>query len=215
MKKTDLVALVSLGAVSLLTALAYPHLPAHVTTHFDFRGEPNGSMSRLTFALFCPVLAALLWSFGRFVSPHLKDRFNLPRGVPEGVQHLLLLLPLGIVLGVHVMLLRYAQAPSARMIHSAVPVLLGVVCLVLSLVLPRVRENPFVGIRVPWLRGRPTLWARTHKVAGYTHFGAFLGCVACLFLPASAASILAVSCMLGGSFIPVVYSLWISRHEAA
>ena len=214
MKKTDLVAVLSIAAVTLLTVGVYPHLSSEVVTHFDASGEPNGTMSRPVFAVFCPLLGAGLWSFHRFLVPRIQPSIGTKRaayGMSEAMWARTQLSILFVILGVHVFLLRYAMVPERHAVHVFVPLLLGVVALVLALALPRVTPNPFVGVRVPWTRASPAIWAKTHRIAGYTYFGAFLGCVTALFLPSKVASPVALGCFLMGSLVPVVYSAWLAR----
>lgn len=215
MKKTDLCAVLSLAGVVALTARVYPSLAANVVTHFDASGEPNGWMSRATFAWFCPLLGAGVWAFHRFVLPRLtpgqetkRATYGMSESTWEGLQLSVLLL----ILGVHVFLLRYALVPERHSVQLFVPLLLGCVSLVLALILPRVTSNPFVGIRVPWTRSSPTIWAQTHRAAGYTYFAAFISCVVSLFLPAALMTSVAIASFLTGSLAPVVYSAWLARR---
>lgn len=211
MKRADSVALVALLATVLLTVLFYGRLPEEVATHFDLSGTPNGSMTRGTFALFCPVLAVGLWMFHRLVVS--RRRSELHQGATGAVGERMLLLQVFLVLGVHVFLLRNALVPTRGLVVSSVPLILGAIALVLALWLPRVRQNPYIGVRVPWTLRSQAVWAKTHRFAGYTYFAAFLGCVASLFLPRALAYTTSLSAFLVASFVPVGYSFWLSRTE--
>lgn len=211
MKRADLATLVLLAATGILTALVYPRLPTEVATHFDFSGTPNGTMTRGVFAFFCPVLAIGLWVFHRLVVARGRGIF-LQNATAE-VGERMLLLQMVVVLGIHVLLLRNAVAPGRALVTSMVPLLLGGLSLAFALWLPRVRPNPYIGVRVPWTLGSRAVWAKTHRLAGYTYFGAFLTSLVSLFLPRAVASSLTVSVFIAASLVPVVYSFWISRTE--
>ena len=218
MRKTDLVALTALVSTTALTALLFTRLPPVVATHFDLSGTPNGSMSRLAFALFCPTLALGLWLFHRLVVARRsgKHRTSLPvtGGTAGAVGERMLLLQLFVVLGVHVLLLRNSIVPERGVVTLSVSLLLGAISLAFALWLPRVRPNPYIGVRVPWTRESPTVWAKTHRFAGYTYFTAFVGCVVALFVPHGSAPTLALTCFLMATFAPVIYAFWLARAEA-
>ena len=88
---------------------------------------------------------------------------------------------------------------------------MGTFWLALSLVVPRLRRNPFVGIRTPWTLASDENWARTHHFAGYTFAaggvlatGAALGGV----LP------LAIGAILASALVPAVYSFLLDRRAS-
>ncbi len=122
MKKTDLFVVFSLASVALLTARVYPNLSKEVVTHFDIHGEPNGSMSRPVFAVFCPLLAIGTWLFYRFLLPLFAQGDGpkrSPYGMSEASYHRTQLLTLSVILGVHLFLLRYAMVPDSGRPGSA------------------------------------------------------------------------------------------------
>ena len=46
---------------------------------------------------------------------------------------------------------------------------LGALFVMLGLVMPRVRRNPWVGVRTPWTLASDENWARTHRFAVGVH----------------------------------------------
>ena len=59
---------------------------------------------------------------------------------------------------------------------------MGAFLFALSFVMPRIRRNPVIGIRVAWTLASDENWARTHRFASYTFAAA--GVVALVGAPA-------------------------------
>lgn len=52
-------------------------------------------------------------------------------------------------------------------IKRALPIGIGVVCILVGNVLPRARRNWMFGVRTPWTLSNERVWERTHRLAGY------------------------------------------------
>ena len=75
--------------------------------------------------------------------------------------------------------------------------------------MPRVRRNPWIGVRTPWTMASDENWARTHRFAGYTMTGGGLCAVVAALAGAPAVGL---AFILVGSFAPAVYSWRIARR---
>jgi len=51
-------------------------------------------------------------------------------------------------------------------VKAIVPGIVGLLLIVLGAVMPGVKQNYFVGIRVPWTLNDPENWTKTHKFGG-------------------------------------------------
>jgi uncharacterized membrane protein len=88
---------------------------------------------------------------------------------------------------------------------------LGAFFVLLGLVLPRVRQNPWIGVRTPWTLASEENWAKTHRFAGYTMtLGGGAACVAAI----AGVPMLGLVFILAGALAPVVYS-WRLAHHAS
>jgi uncharacterized membrane protein len=113
----------------------------------------------------------------------------------------------GTLIAVHVLILHAAIARPAS-IATGLALVLGVSWVLLGLILPRIRRNPWMGVRLPWTLASDENWARTHRVAGWAF--ALSGVGALLLALAGAPSLALVPIVLAG-FVPIVYSYRISR----
>lgn len=191
-------------ASAALTAALYARLPAQIPVHFDLYGNSNGWVSKAVGAPLLLVFAAVTWALVRFGAQLLplaqRDRYV------RSPMELAALLTGGFLLGAHWCVM--AAAMGTGTIGSAFGLLLGLFWMLLGLLMPRLRRNPFVGIRVRWTLSSDENWARTHRLAGQLAFVAGMVAVGAAALGSMAVAIVAV---VSSALIPVAYSWWLAR----
>ncbi|HEX6507011.1 MAG TPA: SdpI family protein, partial [Chloroflexota bacterium] len=195
----------AIALAAIASALAYPFLPRRVATHFDSDGRSDRSSSRVSAALMLPAtMAGLMLLNDRLGAwPGSRDREDTDSSVQVRDEAIglveLALLPshLAILakgLGVPVDMSRVQRA------------VYGVLLIALGNILPRLPRNGLVGIRTPWTLADPTVWERTHRLAGY--LVAASGLVSLASLPASgrSATRIPMTATLGAVGISAIYS---------
>jgi len=193
------------GAVAL-TAAVYDKLPARVPTHFDLHGRIDGWMDRPVGAWLLLGIAFLTWlivRFGAFILPRgARERMNASPVQTLGFLTTALMVTLqGIVL--------YAALHPAASMGRALSGALGVYWIVLALVLPRVRRNPFVGVRTAWTLSSDENWARTHRFAS---FAFSLGGLVAVLAALAGSPAFAIVAVLVSAFAPLVFSFVVAHR---
>lgn len=158
MKRIDWLALGSLLASGLLTALTWSRLPDPFPIHFDVHGVADGWAPRAWGAWFVPLLGVGLFVLIRVVTPRFAS-------APGSVRPLALV---ALTMSTFVALLQVAilaAVTDALSIARSLPLLMGGMWFVLGLLFPRLRRNAFVGVRTAWSLASDENWARTHRVA--------------------------------------------------
>jgi uncharacterized membrane protein len=173
--RVDVVSLAALVAVSAATLAVYSHLPDPMPTHFDLHGRVDGWSSRAFGAWFAPAIAAASWALARATRGRALS-------VAAGAVSLFLV-------GLHVLVLRAALGGTGEL-GGGLAVLLGLFQIVMGLILPRVRRNRFVGIRVPWTLASDENWAQTHRFGGAV-------------MVVSGVAMLLAAALLGSAAVPV------------
>jgi uncharacterized membrane protein len=205
---------VSLGLVGLtaaIGALVRDRLPERVATHFDLYGTPNGWMDRTVAVLFMPIVALVLWALIR-LSYYLMPE-ERRRRTNEGALPLVAAMTVAFLAAVQASILHVALVPGAG-IMRLLALLLGLFWIGNGLVLPRLRRNPFVGVRTAWTLSSPENWERTNRFASRTMCA---GGVFGLFMSAwnTPASVIAgIAGMLLAALLPAAYSLVISFRRS-
>ncbi len=160
--------------MAAVTAAAYPHLPAVMTTHWGANGQPNGTMSRFWGAWLVPLLAvgvtALLW-----LVPSIDPRRRNYAAFRTTYN--------AFVVGM-VAFLAYADFTTlAWNLGYRLPVgktlapALGAIFIAVGVLLRKARPNWFVGIRTPWTLSSATVWQKTHRLAAPAFIASGAVCV--------------------------------------
>jgi len=203
---------VFLALIGVAASLAvYSQLPESIAVHWDIDGNPNGWMPRATGAFFSPalilVLAGLMRGLPR-VDPRRANyaRFGDAYETIIAAALLLVLATHGIVLAVA---LGYDVAVS-----RLVPALVGALFVVIGNVVPRMRSNWWFGVRTPWTLSSDRVWARTHRLAGFSMTAAGLVMIAAaLALPSRLGVPVMLAAAVAALFGPAVYSYLTWKRE--
>ncbi len=97
--------------------------------------------------------------------------------------------------------------PGRIVVYQAVMILISLLFLVLGNLLPKVKNNFFMGIRTPWTLSDPDIWNRTNRLGGKLFFGVGLyGMLASLILPEEVLFWSFMAAILAAALIPCVCS---------
>jgi uncharacterized membrane protein len=203
--RLDLLAFGLLGASAIGTAAVYDRLPDPMPTHYDLHGLPNGWMPRPVGAFILPVLGVVIWlvvRFGGRLVAGARERLEASPVSAVGV------LVNGLLAVLQGLMVRAALLPEPRL-GSEVWLVLGAFFVLLGLVIPRVRRNPWIGVRTPWTLASDENWARTHRFAGYSMTA---GGLVALGATAAHSPAVCLFAILAGAFAPAVYSWRIAKR---
>ncbi len=156
-----------------------------------------------------PLIALLSWVFLRVWVPRMPASLRIP-----GPEREARMMGLAVVLLICVMQLIVVLQPRQQSDRvTELMIVTALFFVVAGLILPKVRQNRWLGVRVPWTLSSAETWSATHRVAG-----ASMVCAGVLTLPLSATSHTALAgVVLGaGGLVPIVYSWWhyTTHHHA-
>jgi len=163
-----------LGAFAI-SAVAFPHLPAQVPTHWGLSGQPDHFGGRVQGAFIIPALMFGIWLVLTFVPNYDRvlfiryDRSDSDSSTVRPEYDRLVAIVLAVMLGIHTFAIASALGlvgSSRQPIVIAVIVSLGTIAI--GNYLPRVtRRNAFIGVRLPWAYASEEVWRRTQRAGGY------------------------------------------------
>jgi uncharacterized membrane protein len=208
MKSLDKLSLGMLGATSIITAALYPRLPARVPVHFDLRGVADAWMDKSVGAWLLLAVAVAVFALVRFGGALLPRGFRARfEASPVGIVGALVV---SLFCALQLMILWSAMhTPST--IGRPFALVFGLFWIVLAQVLPRVRRNPFVGIRTTWTLTSDENWARTHRFAAWVFtLGGLVALLGAVVSPTLAFVAIGVSAL-----VPVVYSYVLAHRLGA
>ena len=198
-------------AAAAISALVFRRLPERMAVHWDMQGAPNGWMSRQLGAFVTPMIGLVVWGTLR-VAPGLDPR-RAQFAPFRQAYDMTVAAVLTLVFATHLIVLALAlgyPVPVARI----VPVLAGSLFIVAGNVMPLARPNFLFGVRTPWTLASEHVWARTHRLAGFTMTGA--GSVMILagtVLPTDLSIPIIIGASVASLVGPVVYSYLTWRRQ--
>jgi uncharacterized membrane protein len=203
----DVISFVLLGAAVIAAAALYPGLPERFPIRFNVEGNANNWAPRVWGAFFLPAVGLGLWLLLR-LGPNLlpKDWRERMQASPLSVAALLAVVFFAALQG---FLLYSAAHPGEH--RTALFGVIGGYFVLFGQVLPRIRRNPFIGIRTAFTLSSDENWLRTHRLAGYT---LTVGGVAAFALSAVSGPA-AVAAILASGLVPAVYSYVLARRLAS
>lgn len=193
-----------------VAAIAYPHLPAQVPTHWDMHGNVNGTMPRFPGAFLASLIAIALW----FLMPLLRridprrssyERFDATFYLIVNIMAVMLALIEGLTLAV-------SLGVDVNMTRTILFVV-GLMLVVLGNYLPRIRSNWWIGIRTPWTLESEEVWRKTHRFGGRTFVAAGVVTILSTPLPQEVSSVVSIVAMVTAGLVPAVYSYVAYRGE--
>jgi uncharacterized membrane protein len=212
----------------LVSVAVYARLPETMAVHWNAQGNPDGWMPRPFGAFFAPALMLVLWGVLRGVR-HLDPRqesYARFDGAYEtivaaeesyarfdGAYETIVAAVLVLVLATHDITIAAAlgyRVPIGRLL----PTLVGALFVVVGNVMPRLRPNWWFGVRTPWTLSNDRVWARTHRLAGFSMAAAgVVTIVAALALPPAMGIPVMLAAVVAAVFAPAVYSYLSWRRE--
>lgn len=207
-----LVGPVLIAAALLFSAIIYNDLPEQVPTHFGPDGTPDGWSSRARAAFAIPVISGALLLIFHFMPRILPRRYHLEQ--ISDTYWAIVSIVIAFLLAMHITILGVALGwPIA--VPTAVLLGIGAMFVILGHLMPRVKSNWLLGFRTPWTLESENVWRGTHELAGKTMTAGGIATMAAAFLPARLQPVVAMAALLGGAFVPVVYSFILWRREQA
>jgi uncharacterized membrane protein len=110
-----------------------------------------------------------------------------------------------LMMAMHVLILRAALEGTPNM-GGGLATVLGLTWIAFAIFLPRVRRNPFVGIRTPWSIVSDENWARTHRIASYAFAVGGIVALIAAAIGGTAAVVIALVVTMTSPLVPMAYS---------
>ena len=202
-------ALVALSAV--VSAIAYPEMPATMATHWNAGGEADGTTPKTVALAAIPALsAALLVLFSML--PKIDPLGENVAAFREEYDTFVVLV-VALLSYLHVLVVGWNAGYRFEMIQALAPAL-GVLFYYAGVLTERAERNWFVGIKTPWTLSSDEVWKRTHeRVAPLLKLAGLVAALV-VFVPAYAELLIAVPAAAVAAYA-FVYSYLEHRQVAA
>jgi uncharacterized membrane protein len=204
--------LLALLAAGVFTAVVYSDLPERLPTHWNLAGEVDGWSSRFSGAVMLPLAGVGIWALLQWLPRIDPLRQNYAKFRPTydvAVNVILVFMALA-----HVFVLGAALGWPLD-VRRAMPIGIGVLCILIGNVLPRARRNWMFGVRTPWTLSSDRVWERTHRMAGYLFVALGVALLVAVALPLSLPTNAVFVSIAVVAAIAFVYSYVAWRQESS
>lgn len=208
--KTELLSMLVLVASWILGYYFYIHFPETVITHWNFAGQPDGYSGRAFGALFFPALLTgmyVLFIVLPFLDPK-RERYESFAKVYAIIRSLILTVMALVFVASGVYNLGYPIR-----INLVIPITIGIMFLILGNYMGKVKQNWFVGVRLPWTLSSENVWNKTNRFGGYAMMVFGIIMIITPFLPQTIGMVAFALGILGITVGTGIYSYLVYRKE--
>ncbi len=199
------------GAAWLVSLLFASQLPERMATHFDTSGTPDGYTPKLGFYAMFVGLVIILPLFLKFVTKLDPNQENINKavGAINVVRWVLTLFSIVVCYAIIAYNLGYPLMEGKWAL-----VAVGFLFFTLGNLMPRFRQNWFIGVRTPWTMVNEAVWRKTQRLTGYLWCISGVVLIAAAFIiPAGWSIGVVITVITASSLVPYVYSYLVFRQE--
>lgn len=202
MKYATAITLLIILATFVLGVTLYPHLPAHLATHWNMQGNVNHFTPKFwsVFGLpFIMIGIAVLFLLIPLIDP-LKKNITAFRPYFDLFVVLLMLF----LFYTYLLVIIWNMGNHFNMNEALVPAL-GAFFYYFGVLMAHAQPNWFVGIRTPWTLSNTTVWRDTHRLGGRLYKITGLIAVLGFFVPQYALWVAVIPLLIVSLFL-IIYS---------
>jgi len=182
----------------------YGQLPEQVGTHWNLQGEIDGWSSRAFVAYYMPLIYLgmyLLLSFIVFIGPFKKNIEKFYN------QYFYLKIAMVIFMaGIHGLTITAALSKNKLPIDKIVILGVGALFIFIGSLMPKMKRNFFIGIRLPWTLASDEVWKKTHELGGKVFMGMGVLVVLSGMIGGETSFIVIMASIFGGIIYLAIYS---------
>lgn len=193
----------------------YPSLPQTIPTHFNASGEADAWGDKSTIYLL-PTIMGITSIFVFLVLSNVKKLDPKRYANADDSMYKNFALFTVLFLSVLSLVIIYSTANAGIKIEKLLFPLLGAAFAILGFFMPKIKQNYFAGIRLPWTLDSEANWIATHKVAGKVWtIGGGLQFISGLLFKGEVVFYIFISLIIIMVFVPTVYSYLFFKKEKA
>ena len=186
----------------LISILFYRYLPESMASHWNGEGVVDGYSSRLFNVLFFPLLGVFLFILFIFI-PKIDPKWKSIK-MFEGKFNLFIssMLLFMVILQLEVYLWNIGiEIPMGVFM----PILMGGLFVVMSILIKNAKQNYTIGIRTPWTLHSEVVWDKTHALGAKLFLGSGILSICSAIVPKYSIWIVIGSVMLSALYL-FIYS---------
>ena len=163
MKKSNLIILAIILISFIIGLYIYPQMPEKMASHWNFKGEVDGYISRFWGLFLMPFISVVLFLLFLLIPKidPLKANIEKFRKYFDGFVVLIILFLFYLYL-----LTIFWNFGVKFSMNQVLPPAFGILFFYCGILIEKAKRNWFIGIRTPWTMSSEKVWEKTHKIGG-------------------------------------------------
>lgn len=195
----------------LITIFVFNSLPAEIPMHWNVHGEIDAWYPKFPWAFMAPVLGIIITIMATLlprIDPKKENYDKFKR------QYFIIRLILVAVFALLQMVTIFISLGATFIkVDTIVKLMIGILFIVVGNMMPKFKQNYFVGIKTPWTLNNEAVWAKTHRHGGFVWFAAGFLMSVLAFLPGVGSAVVYFSVILIVSIEPIIFSWFQYRKQ--
>ncbi|EGW41907.1 SdpI family protein [Desulfosporosinus sp. OT] len=194
----------------IVTVFVFDRLPEQIPMHWNIYGQVNAWHPKFPWIFLMPVIGILITIMATVLPRIDPKKENYERFKP---QYFIIRLILVVFFAImHMVIISISLGATFIKVDTIIKLMVGILFIVLGNLMPKFKQNYFVGIKTPWTLANEVVWAKSHRHGGFVWFitGFVLSVLA--FLPGKGSAIAYFVLILLASIEPILYS-WIQFRK--
>jgi len=163
MKKSNLIILAIILISFIIGLYIYPQMPKKMASHWNFKGEVDGYISRFWGLFLMPFISVVLFLLFLLIPKidPLKANIEKFRKYFDGFVVLIILF----LFYLYLLTIFWNFGVKFSMNQVLAPAF-GILFFYCGILIEKAKRNWFIGIRTPWTMSSEKVWEKTHKIGG-------------------------------------------------
>ncbi len=189
----------------LVTLAVFGGLPEQIPMHWNIQGEIDAWYPKFPWAFMAPILGIAITIMASVLPKIDPKKENYERFKNQYFIIRLILVAFFAIL--QLVIISISMGATFINVDTIVKLMVGILFVVLGNLMPKFKQNYFVGIKTPWTLNNEAVWTKTHRHGGFVWFIiGFLMCVLA-FLPGTGSAVVYFALILIAAIEPILYSL--------
>ena len=195
----------------IVTIFVFSGLPEQIPMHWNIHGEINAWYPKFPWAFMIPVVGIVITLLATLLPKIDPKKENYDRfKKPYLIIRLMLVAFFAII---QMVIISTSMGATFVKVDTIVKFLIGILFIVLGNLMPKFKQNYFLGIKTPWTLANEVVWAKTHRHGGFVWFIAGLIMSVLAFLPGFGSAVIYFAVILFASLEPIFYSWLLYQRQ--
>ncbi len=194
----------------LITLFVFSGLPPEIPMHWNIHGEIDAWYPKFPWAFMPPVIGIVITILATVLPKIDPKKENYDRFKRQYFIIRLILVAFFAVL--QMVIISISMGATFIKVDTIIKLMIGILFIVLGNLMPKFKQNYFVGIKTPWTLNNEAVWAKTHRHGGFVWFVAGFIMSVLAFLPGIGSAVVYFTVILIASIEPILFS-WLQYRK--